>query len=51
MKSRKAFWKTIFLLAILGLGGCAQLATQKSAALTPEQQEEEKRSLRAERTE
>ena len=50
MKSQKIFWTSILLLAVLALGGCAQLATQKKAPLTAEQKEEQERERREHRT-
>jgi len=32
MKSQKVFWTGILLLTVLGLGACAQLATQQKGA-------------------
>ena len=46
MKSQKVFWSSILLLAVLGLGACAQLATQQKGAQPTAQQEEEERPVR-----
>ncbi len=32
MKSPKAFWISILLLVVLGLGGCMELATQQGGS-------------------
>lgn len=44
MKSQKVFWSSILLLAALGLGACAQVATQQKGtsptAKTAEQEEQ-----------
>ncbi len=44
MRSQKVFWTSILLLAVLALGGCAQIATQQKVAspTAGEQQEEQK---------
>lgn len=46
MKSQKAFWTTILLLAALGLGGCMHEVTQQRGAGTGQAsaQEPEERS-------
>ena len=46
MKSGKVFWSSILLLAILGLGACAQLATQQKGVSPTAQQEQEKEERR-----
>jgi hypothetical protein len=43
MKSAKVFWTSVLLLAVLGLGACAQLAAQKKAPPTTTQEEEKER--------
>jgi len=35
MKSQKVFWSSNLLLALLGLGACAQLATQQKQKEEP----------------
>lgn len=42
MKSRKVFWVSILLLAILGLEGCPQPPSQQKAG-APSSQEQEKK--------
>ncbi len=43
MNSAKVFWTSILLLAVLALGGCAQLATQQKAASPAAQEEREEK--------
>jgi hypothetical protein len=52
MKSQKVFWTGILLLAVLGLGACAQLATQqKPASLSAQagEQEEQREKVEADK--
>jgi hypothetical protein len=51
MRSQKVFWTSILLLAVLALGGCAQVATQQKVASpaaqevtsAPQEEREERR--------